>query len=144
MIWVSKLSIFDLKKAYTVCAIVNLILLRLRTSVGRRINIIWLLLSFKVGLFGRIGLNTIDSILFMIIRQVHYCIIGYSILKAIIRTNVTTTDHRTAIDRRSAMTVYLGFNKTDGYYGWNSELSGYTVFYNWMEGIGTVLDYAAI
>ena len=36
------------------------------------------------------------------------------------------------------MTVYLGFNKTDGYYGWNSELSGYTVFYNWMEGIGNV------
>ena len=58
--------------------------------------------------------------------------------RVLIRTNVTTTDHRTAIDRRSAMTVYLGFNKTDGYYGWNSELSGYTVFYNWMEGIGTV------
>ena len=62
------------------------------------------------------------------------------ILGALTRTNVTTTDHRTAIDRRSAMTVYLGFNKTDGYYGWNSELSGYTVFYNWMEGIGTVKD----
>jgi len=63
-----------------------------------------------------------------------------SIFGALTRTNVTTTDHRTAIDRRSAMTVYLGFNKTDGYYGWNSELSGYTVFYNWMEGIGTVKD----
>ena len=66
------------------------------------------------------------------------------ILGALTRTNVTTTDHRTAIDRRSAMTVYLGFNKTDGYYGWNSELSGYTVFYNWMEGIGTVKDKAII
>jgi len=31
------------------------------------------------------------------------------------------------------MTVYLGFNKSDGYHGWNNQLSGYTVFYNWMD-----------
>ena len=80
----------------------------------------------------------------MILMPYYFCLsvlVGPTgILRALTRTNVTTTDHRTAIDRRSAMTVYLGFNKTDGYYGWNSELSGYTVFYNWMEGIGTVKD----
>ena len=28
-----------------------------------------------------------------------------------LRTNITKIDHRTAIARRSALTVYLGFNK---------------------------------
>ena len=55
-----------------------------------------------------------------------------------LRTNMTKIDHRTAIARRSALTVYLGFNKTDGSHGWNNQLSGYTVFFNWMEG--TVLQ----
>lgn len=52
-----------------------------------------------------------------------------------LRTNITKIDHRTAIARRSALTVYLGFNKTDGSHGWNNQLSGYTVFFNWMEDL---------
>ena len=77
-------------------------------------------------------------------------------------------DERPAVERRSALTVYLGFNRSDGYHGlvfhdnnnflfrkgkkwerisseiftylwienflrWNNKLSGYTVFYNFID-----------
>ena len=44
------------------------------------------------------------------------------------RTTIVGED-RPAVDRRSALTVYLGFNKTDGYHGNDSKINEISMIY---------------